>query len=118
MKIYISHSTSFDYKNEIYIPIRNSDLNNLHNIILPHEKSEIPQITKDIIKSQDIIIAEVSYPSTGQGIELGWANIYERPIICFYKKGCKYSSSLKIISENIIEYTDVNDLLLKIKSIT
>ena len=27
-----------------------------------------------IIKKSDVVIAEVSYPATGEGIELGWAN--------------------------------------------
>jgi hypothetical protein len=74
MKIYVSHSTSFDFKEELYKPIRSSDLNSIHEIILPHEDSNEQFKTLDLFKSGGckLIIAEVSYPSTGQGIELGW----------------------------------------------
>ena len=73
MKIYIGHSSEFNYQDEIYDPIRGSIFNSLHEIILPHEiyKEAKDFITKDIIKSCDLMIAEVSLPSTGLGIELG-----------------------------------------------
>jgi len=45
-----------------------------HEIILPHDKRNL--ISKDIIKKCNLFIAEVSFPSTGLGIELGWANIF------------------------------------------
>jgi hypothetical protein len=40
MKIYICHSSSFDYKKERYEPIRRSELNNKYEFILPHEISD------------------------------------------------------------------------------
>lgn len=114
MKIYLTHSTSFDYKNELYIPIRESDLNNQHEIVLPHEKSDKPFDSKKYFDECNLVIAEVSYPSTGQGIELGWANIKNIPIICFYKTGTKPSGSIKAVSNKIIEYIDKNDLIKKL----
>lgn len=114
MKIYISHSTSFDYKNELYIPIRASDLNKFHSIILPHEESEVPQKTKELLQSQNIVVAEVSYPSTGQGIELGWAEILNVPILCIYKEDAKISDSLKYITKDFISYTDKENLIIKL----
>lgn len=75
MKIYVSHTSSYDYTNQLYTPLRLSKLNSRHEIFLPHEPNEVPINTKAIIEACDIVLAEVSYPSTGQGIELGWANI-------------------------------------------
>ncbi len=111
MKIYVTHSTSFDFKNELYKPLRESELNDLYEIILPHENSEEPFSSKEFIPTCDIILAEVSYPSTGQGIELGWADKAGKKIICFYKSGTKYSSSLKVISEIFFEYDNVESLI-------
>ena len=74
MKIYISHSTGFDYQKELYEPIKNSELYNSHEIIFPHDKSSEVSNSKEVIKGCDMVIAEVSYPSTGMGIELGWAD--------------------------------------------
>lgn len=41
-------------------------------------------MTKDIIKTCDLMIAEVSLPATGLGIELGWAKAFKVPILCMY----------------------------------
>jgi len=62
----------------------------------------------------DIIIAEVSYASTGQGIELGWAYIFNVPIICVYKEGCQYSRSLNKLTDKFIVYKNSNDLINKL----
>lgn len=91
MKIYISHSTQYDYINKIYKPIKDSNLSQENIFFLPHEdKNKIPN-TKDIILDYDLVIAEVSLPSTGQGIELGWANYAKIPILCMHEKRAKAS---------------------------
>jgi hypothetical protein len=110
MKIYIGHSNGFDFKNELYIPIKQSNLNNEHTFFLPHEKSLelFPSLEYFKTKQVDIFIAETSYPSTGLGIELGWASSYTIPIVCIYKKGQKYSSSISAVTDKIIEYTNDN----------
>lgn len=114
MKIYVTHSTAYDFNKELYEPIRRSTLNNLHEIALPHEKSEELFDTKKYLTNCNLVIAEVSYPSTGQGIELGWADAKKVPIICFYKKGTKPSGSIKAVSSKIFEYTDKKELIKKI----
>lgn len=112
MKIFITHSCNFDFQNELYKPIRNSAFNKRAEIYLPQEKGP-EQVTKDLIKSCDYVVAEVSYPSTGQGIELGWANVFNVPIVCVYKKGSKLSNSLKFITDNFFEY-ETSDQLIQI----
>lgn len=114
MKIYVSHSSGFDYQNELYQPLRKSELNKLHEITLPHEHSTDQFNSKEYMKHCSLILAEVSYPSTGQGIELGWANLYDVPILCLYKKGAKTSETLKVISNTFIEYENSEDMAQKL----
>jgi len=114
MKIYFGHSKSFDFKKELYEPIKNSELNKQHEIIFPHETDEFIN-SKNIVKGCDLVIAEVSYPATGLGIELGWAEMLKTSILCVFRKGCKISGSLKVVTDNFIEYIDSKDLIKKIE---
>jgi hypothetical protein len=99
MKIYIGHSSSFNYQDNLYNPLRNSDLNEKHAIVLPHEDSEEPFNSKDYLKNRcDVFVAEVSEASTGLGIELGWADQYEIPILCIHRASSKPSSSISQVT--------------------
>jgi len=114
MKIYVIHSRNFDYKKELYEPIRNSEIE--HDFILPHEDSDKPFNSKDFLRDKcDLVIAEVSYCSIGLGIELGWANVFEVPILCVSRKGSKLSGSLKVLTKDFIEYSDSEELIVKLK---
>ena len=116
MKIYVAHSTKYGYQKELYAPIRNSELNSKHDFVLPHEKSEGLFNSKELFENGcDLVIAEVSLPSIGMGIELGWANMKNIPIICFYKKGSQVSGSLKAVTDKIIEYENEKDFISKLK---
>ncbi len=114
MKIIVTHSSGWDFIEKLYKPIRNSDLNNQHSFLLPQEKEE-EGVTKELIQNADLVFAEVSYPSTGQGIELGWANIYNTPIVCFHMQDHKPSNSIKYVSKNLISYTNEQDLINKLR---
>lgn len=116
MNIYISHSSKYDYASKIYEPIKKSNLNKANNFFLPHENKNNIVNTKDIISNYDLVIAEVSLPATGQGIELGWADYAKTPILCIYEKGTKISSSLKFITNQFIEYENINDMINKMSS--
>ncbi len=111
MKIYIGHSSNFDYKEELYKPILNSELGQTHEIVFPHRESEEPANTRERMAMFDLMIAEVSYPSTGLGIELGWAHSSGVKIVCVYKDGTNPSSSLKTICDDIIRYADDKALI-------
>jgi hypothetical protein len=118
MNIYVAHSTNFEYRENLYLPIRKSALNNKHNIILPHETSNEGFDSKEFITEEcDLVVGEVSYPSTGLGIELGIANMAEIPIICVYKKNAKISSSLKNITDKFLEYNNNAELISGIEKI-
>ncbi len=118
MNIYVSHSRSFDFKKDLYEPIRQSSLNDEHTFVLPHETSDEPFNSKDYLQNQaDLMIAEVSEPATGLGIELGWADAYKVPIVCIYRKGSKVSGSLKVVSKNFVEYSNSKELISGIERI-
>jgi hypothetical protein len=115
MNVYISHSGAYDYEGELYTPIKESELSKVHHFFLPHEPENIDMDAKTVLKQTDVLIAETSLPSTGQGIELAQAEAAGVPIICFFKIGSKPSSSLRFITEKIIEYEDIRDLLAKLQ---
>lgn len=119
MTIYISHSTKFDYQKELYLPIRTSPLNQLHTFLLPHEEEKEPFNIKQLfhVKHCDLVIAEVSYPSTGQGIELGWADAYHIPVACIHKREAEISNSLQVICNKFLSYGDLPDMIGDITTI-
>ena len=117
MRIYIAHSREFDFKNELYVPIRNDEELKEHEFILPHEISDVSSNTRDFYKDIDLLIAECSYPSIGLGIELGWAFDDNTPVYCIHKKGTKVSGSIYAITQNIFEYKDVDEMLEIIEKI-
>ena len=111
MKIFVSHSRRFDFEGELYKPLRESVLFMKHQFLFPHQTGDSVN-TKQLIQNEcDLVLAEVSYPSTGQGIELGWADDANKKIICIYKKGTEFSKSLKEVTDNFKEYTDTEELI-------
>lgn len=112
MKIYVSHSRKFAFKEELYAPLRASRLNAQHHIILPHESSDEDLFPSgDIIPTCDLVIAEVSFPSTGQGIELGWAHAAGVPIVCIHKQGSQPSNSLTAVTDVFLWYDDPKEVI-------
>lgn len=116
MNIYISHSGAYDYKNELYKPLQESELSKTHHFFLPHEPENIDTNAEQELQQTDVLVAEVSLPSTGQGIELAQAKAAGVPVICFYRKGSKPSSSLRFVTDKLIQYEDTDDLLAKLQS--
>lgn len=116
MTIYISHSKKFDYLNELYQPLRS--LADKYNFIFPHENSASPYPTRKLFleKKCDLVLAEVSQSATGQGIELGWADLQNIPIVCLYKKGSELSGSLKLICAKFFEYSSAPELIEIVKT--
>jgi len=113
MKIYCAHSKNIDYVHEYYEPLKESALSEKHEFIFPHETDETRE-SKEIIRGCDMVLAEVSECATGMGIEIGWANMMEKPIHCVYREGIKPSGSLKFICATMIAYRDKDDLIKKV----
>ena len=70
----------------------------------------------DSIKDADLLIAEASSPSTGQGMEIRDAILQNKRIIVIAKKGCKVSGLITGSNaiNKIIYYDNLNDLKEKI----
>lgn len=112
MDIYVGHSSTLNYKKNLYQPIKDSKLSEKHNIVLPHENSDKQFNSREYLENKcDILIAEVSNPSTGLGIELGWAKIYEVPIICVHTEESDPSSSISKVTDRIKRYQDSEELV-------
>lgn len=116
MKIYVGHVREGNYQKELYDPLRNSSLNDRAEIILPHEDSDESFNSREELETVDYMVAEVSHPSTGLGIEMGWASLQGVPIIAIYKRGSKLSNSVKSIAETVIEYTSGDDMVKKLST--
>jgi len=110
MKIYIAHSRDFDYINELYLPLKNSDIFKEYDVILPHDGDNYKH-GRDFYKSIDLVIAEVSFPSTGLGIELGFLYDDNKPIYCIHQGDKKISSSISVVASNINAYSNLDEML-------
>lgn len=116
MTIYVSHSrhADFNFEKDLYTPL---ELSNLATFILPHKTSEHIN-SKELFEKHkcNMVLAECSFPATGQGMELGWANMLNIPIICAYRTGSDVSTSAKLISQYHIEYKNPEDLISQLAS--
>ena len=114
MKIYLPHSKQLEFK-PLYSAIRNSSVLAQHQWVFPYENTSIPTDSKQVINSVDLLLAEVSYPGTGLGIELGWADFMKKKIICIYKENSIPARSLASISQNFISYKTIPDLITQLE---
>ncbi len=113
MNIYISHKKNSPFEKELYEPLRASELAKRHTFIFPHEDNSSSFDVKEMLqnKKTDLVIAEVSHPATGQGIELAWANMFEVPIVCIYKEGAEISTSLSFVTHKFLMYTSTENMI-------
>ncbi len=113
MKIFISHSKDFNFQDELYSPLKNSELAKHHEFIFPYEDGKEIAV-KDVIRDCDMVVAEVSKVSFEQGLELGWANGAYITTVCFYKPGSQVSTLLKDITDSVFEYSSMEEVTKKI----
>jgi hypothetical protein len=111
MIIYVAHASRFDFKKELYQPLWDSTISKEYNLIFPHDEVNSQFPSKKLFESRncDLLLAEASYPSTGLGIEMGWANCYNIPILCIHKVGMEPSPAVKAIVRKIVPYHDLAD---------
>jgi hypothetical protein len=115
-KIYVSHARGWDFKNELYSPLRESFLNEKHEIILPHEHGDGLFSSKEFFQNScDLLLVEGSRPKLGVGIEVGWADAFDVPIFTLYQEGAKQSTSLNSMSSVIVGYESSDDLISKLE---
>jgi hypothetical protein len=116
MKIFVSHSTKSNFEDELYKPLRDSELAAENEFVFPHETGA-QIVIKDVIRDCDLVIAECTQTDFEQGLELGWANGAYVTTVCFYKTGTQIPESLHAVSENVIAYDSVDSILQKIKDV-
>lgn len=76
-------------------------------------ESDIYSRDKEWVKQADIVVAEVTTPSLGVGIELGWAEEWGKKVYCLYRDTDKKKlSSLVDGSPNfhVLRYKTTNDV--------
>lgn len=117
MKIYFGHSKKFDFINEYYKPMEESEFLKGEKLIFPHSNDVTNKHKREFYASLDCFIAEVSYPALGLGVELGFASDENVPIYCFYRKGVKPNSTLKTLTDNIIEYSSLEELVSGVENV-
>jgi len=117
MKIFIAHSSNFDFKNKLYAPHRGSVLNTEHEILLPQETEPKIEITREMIQGCDALAADVSQPSLGVGIEMGWADAFHVPVIAMHEKGSRVSFSIDNVVTHRFEYSGAEDMLVKLGNV-
>lgn len=115
MKIFFAHATDHTFKYDAYKAIQTSAFYKKYEVTLPQVDGYQPPMPRDIIIGHDLLIAECSYPSTGQGIELGWCHSVEIPILCIYKKGHTPSGALKNVANEVFAYTHFDEMLQKME---
>ncbi len=115
MKILVAHASNYDYRTELYEPLKQSTLAQEHTIVFPHDEENAEIETNSVIPEAGLLIAEVSHPSTGAGIEIGLAQAAGVPTIFLCKTGIIPSSALKFIKGTPIGYTDASDLVAKVQ---
>ena len=112
MRIYVAHTTKFNFQDDLYEPLKK--ISGIE-FIFPHEGDVAPKSSKEIIKKCSLMIAEVTRSSLGTGIEIGWADSFNLPIIFLIKKGNKIKDSLRIVSDKFIEYDALEEELENIE---
>jgi nucleoside 2-deoxyribosyltransferase len=116
MKVYIGHSTRINYREDLYRPLKQSELAEEHELVFPHESEDFFSSREFLQEECDLVVAEVSKASTGLGIELGWASLFEVPVICVFRSGSNPSRSLKAVTDNFVEYSSKGELVSKLES--
>lgn len=111
MRIRIGHSTAYDFKTQLYAPLRTLALPEGTALSLPHEYGAAGDCTRAYFaEGCDLFLAEVSYPSTGLGMEIAYAAVADVPIVFVHRKDCRPSSSLRRVSESFFAYADESEL--------
>lgn len=117
--VYVGHLRQSDYETEIYQPLRVLAQELSVEFIFPHAPGTAYINSKELFQNKgcDLFLAEVSYPATGLGMELAYANVYDIPVICIHQKNAKPASSIKSLNCPIVTYENTQDFTQKVKLI-
>jgi hypothetical protein len=110
MKIFLGHSSNFDYVKKLYEPLKGSTLFSEHEFVLPRDGRDLV-VTKEILQECDLYIGDVSTPSTGEGIELGWCDLLTIPHHCIYEEGSEVSKAIYYVTDQLYSYKNSEELI-------
>lgn len=117
LNIYAAHASSFDYQAEFYQPLQESTIAEQHNITFPHDNTEEQFNSYKFFHTDcDLVIAEVSHPSTGLGIELGWAYDADIPIICVHQDTSDPTNALTAVTNMVYKYSSPKNMITVLKN--
>ena len=112
MNIYVGHSSSINFEDRLYRPLKKSKISDRCNLVFPHEgDKQIFDSKRFLMEECDLFVAEVSEASTGLGIELGWADMFEVPVLAVYREKSEYSNSIKAVADEIEAYSGTDELI-------
>lgn len=114
-KIYLAHSSKYDFQSEFYQPIKQSPL--MDDFVFLLDTPDFLPNTKKLIKSYDTVVAKIGYSTTGGGIEIGWADAFNVPLILIHNKNFHPAPYYSDMSENIISYDSPEDMVGKLQKI-
>lgn len=118
MRIRIGHSTAYDFENQLYAPLRTLELPSGMVLSLPHDSGPEGDCTRTFFENGcDVFIAEVSYPSTGLGMEIAYASMYDVPVVCLHRSDCRPSSSLNRVTRKVIPYASKDELQHQLRAL-
>lgn len=72
---------------------------------------ELMEKAKSEIAKSDVLLIDMTHKSTGRAIEAGIAFAQNKKIITIMKKGTKIKDTTKGISDAIIEYNKIEDIV-------
>jgi hypothetical protein len=110
VRIYFSHATNSSFAAPVAEVLRAALK---HEIIFPHQDSLAPLEIRPLFQAGviDLVVAEVSCPSTGQGIELAWAAEANIPILCIYRNTTTPSRALEMIDARLMPYDACHEVV-------
>lgn len=114
MKLFIAHASAFPYEEKVYAPVRGLCERDGHEAVFPQDGAYGPRNWRESITGADAFVLDASVPSTGAGIEAGWASAAGVPVIAVHEKGSVPSTVVAYIAAAIVEYDGPEDLSAKL----
>lgn len=107
------HVPHVDTVNEVHTSVDN--LHSERDILDDPTRGEVFRIDREVVENARLIIAEVTHPSLGTGMEIGWAIQLGTPVICLAKSDAKLSNMIIGAAQHgflaLLRYGDEEDAL-------
>lgn len=126
-KIFIAAPLTYNFDTGFVESIREWIRDFGYQPIVPHDFASVTpegdQMTKEIssnfvlLDGSDIILADVTKPSHGVGMEILHAHNAGKKVILIAKQGTLISAMARAFAHNIVEYEDADDLRIKLSGL-